>query len=87
MVPGPGEERLGGHSLCPQEAVSLIGWTLSKEIITMQDMYIFLIYIFIWLRRVLVAARGIFLAACRNFRCSAWALEHAGLVAPWHVGS
>ena len=35
--------------------------------------------IFIWLRRVLVAACGL-------SSCGAWALEHAGLVAPRHVG-
>ena len=31
------------------------------------------IYLFIWLRRVLVVARGILVAACRIFHCSAWA--------------
>ena len=30
------------------------------------------IYLFIWLRQVLVAARGIFTAACGIFSCSMW---------------
>ena len=49
---------------------------------------IFNIYLFIWLHRVLVAARGIFIVVRRFLSsCGAWALKRAGLVAPRHVGS
>ena len=34
---------------------------------------ILFIYLFFWLRRVLVAARGVFVEACGIFRCGAWA--------------
>ena len=40
----------------------------------------FFLYLFIWMHRVLVAARGL-------SSCGMWALECAGLVAPQHVGS
>ena len=58
--------------------------------------FVLFIYLFnFWLRWVLVVACGIFVAACRIFRCGAWAslwLWHAGsrvrgLYSLWHVGS
>ena len=45
------------------------------------DYYFFNIYLFVWLRRVLVAARGIFTATRGIFWCGARALECAGSVA------
>lgn len=35
---------------------------------------VFNIYLFIWLTRVLVAARKIFTARCRIFHCGVWTL-------------
>ena len=37
------------------------------------DIYFYLFIYLIWLRRVLVAARGIFIEACGIFRCGAQA--------------
>ena len=37
-------------------------------------LFIFNIYLFIWLCRVLAVARGIFVAACGIFRCGIWDL-------------
>ena len=59
-----------------------------KIIIISSSCVLFLnIYLFIWLHWVLVVACGIFVAARGLLSgCGAWALERAGLVAPWHVG-
>ena len=49
------------------------------------DLYfLFLKYLFIWLRRVLVVAHGTFVAMCRIFSCSMWALS-CGMrdLVPW----
>ena len=48
--------------------------------ISLYFIYLF-IYLF-WLRRVLVAACGIFIEACGMFRCGAWAS-----LSLWHAGS
>ena len=44
--------------------------------LTLGDSFLFFnIYLFIWLHLVLVGALGIFVAACRIFSCSMWALS------------
>ena len=40
------------------------------------------VYLFIWLRRVLVSAHGIFVVACGVFQ-----LRHSGIFQLWHAGS
>ena len=68
--------------------IYISSWLIVKLPFTFKKKYLF-IYLFIWLRQVLVAACRIFVVACRIFSCGMWdlSLVACGIFQLQHAGS